>query len=269
MSLDRVADLLAAHLPDVRARSVVPAGAGLDHETFLVNGELIVRLSRENAAPAAPAGREARLLAAVAEVSPLPVPRPVFAGPGGMAYPVLPGVPLLTSPGPRAGVAATLGRFLQALHSADPARWDGLVEVDVVPLEQWHQEAAETVAALGAEIPSRYRRAVRAFLAAPVPDGRFAPVFSHNDLGIEHVLVDPRDSRITGIIDWSDAALTDPAYDFGLILRDLGALVCGAELRDRAVFYARCKVFEDLRYGLRTGLDPYIGKSLACLQWLF
>jgi aminoglycoside phosphotransferase (APT) family kinase protein len=27
----------------------------------------------------------------------------------------------------------------------------------------------------------------------------------------------------TGIIDWSDAALADPAYDFGLLCRDLGA----------------------------------------------
>jgi len=27
---------------------------------------------------------------------------------------------------------------------------------------------------------------------------------------------------VTGIIDWSDAAIVDPAHDFGLLHRDLG-----------------------------------------------
>jgi aminoglycoside phosphotransferase (APT) family kinase protein len=43
------------------------------------------------------------------------------------------------------------------------------------------------------------------------------PVFSHNDLGIEHVLIDPGTWTVTGIIDWSDAAIVDPAIDFGLL----------------------------------------------------
>ena len=102
-----------------------------------------------------------------------------------------------------------------------------------------------------------------------MPDGAIQPVFSHNDLGIEHVLVDPDTGAVTGIIDWTDAAIVDPAYDFGLIFRDLGILRGGAELHERAVFYARCKVFEDLRYGLSTGLTSYTRKCLGSLPWLF
>ena len=100
-------------------------------------------------------------------------------------------------------------------------------------------------------------------------------VFSHNDLCIEHVLVAPGTDKPTGIIDWSDAALCDPARDFGLILRDLGpaafdaALPAGESLRDRAQFYARCSLLEDLHYGLETNRAPYVDKSLAALDWVF
>jgi hypothetical protein len=40
-------------------------------------------------------------------------------------------------------------------------------------------------------------------------------------------------------------------------------------LSERAVFYARCSVFEDLAYGIRTGRHQYADKSLAAMAWLF
>jgi aminoglycoside phosphotransferase (APT) family kinase protein len=91
------------------------------------------------------------------------------------------------------------------------------------------------------------------------------------------VLVDPATGAVTGVIDWSDAGLTDPAHDFGLILRDLGPTALAGAVRAyggevstvRAWFYARCKLLEDLAYGLRTGRDAYVIKSLTGLAWLF
>ena len=104
-------------------------------------------------------------------------------------------------------------------------------------------------------------------------------MFSHNDLGIEHVLVDAATGRIRGVIDWSDAALTDPAYDLGLIHRDLGPAALDAALaaygrvdaglRERVRFYARCAALEDLRYGVEAGRRAYAEKSLRSLPWLF
>jgi aminoglycoside phosphotransferase (APT) family kinase protein len=104
-------------------------------------------------------------------------------------------------------------------------------------------------------------------------------VFSHNDLGTEHVLVEPATGAITGI-DRSDAALTDPACDFGLEYRDLGPAALAAALahyqpaelaglRQRTTFYARCKLLEDMAYGSRAGLSVYTDKSLAALPWVF
>ena len=40
----------------------------------------------------------------------------------------------------------------------------------------------------------------------------------HNDISAEHLIVDPRSGRIVGLLDWTDAMVTDPVVDFvGLI----------------------------------------------------
>ncbi len=272
--------------------SVVPLGEGQDNVAFEVNGELVVRFGKEPdpVVRAARIDREARLLTFVASVSPVPVPRPVptIPGSGCLAYRKLPGTALLDAPaqskrehGPR--IARTLGGLLRALHAVPLDRVDALVGVDDEPLSQWLAEAADLVDGLGDGLPARFAAPVRAFLAASPPgaavDSGHPLVFSHNDLGIEHVLVDPETFAVTGVLDWTDAALVDPAYDFGLLYRDLGAPGMRAALDGygrstmdmgaRALFYARCSVLEDLAYGLESGLRRYVDNSLAALEWLF
>lgn len=283
--------LVAANLTGYRVDSVVPVGEGTDHLAYEVNDELIVRWAREPdpAVRAAQVDREARLLTAVAAISPLPVPEPSFAVPeqGWLAYRKLPGGPLLDQPRRRwsahaGSIAAVLGELLTALHAAPTERLVPLAGVDDQPLVGWRREAAEAYVAVAGEVPVARRPRVEAFLEAPPPAEGWAPVFSHNDLGIEHVLVDPGTWTVTGIIDWSDAAVVDPAVDFGRLYRDLGPAAIHAamggyrtgaaelgSMAERAVFYARCGVLEDLAYGLQTGRARYVDKSLAAMAWLF
>ena len=168
------------------------------------------------------------------------------------------------------------------LHGQQPEAWAGLVEDDDVPPDAWLREARETYADVAASVPPSQRVAVEAFLDAAPPPATTRRVLSHNDLGIEHVLVDAGGLRITGVIDWTDAALTDPAVDLGRILRDLGPSALDAaltalrpppgeqpELCLRAGFYARCLLLEDLAFGLDTCREAYVEKSLAGLGWLF
>jgi aminoglycoside phosphotransferase (APT) family kinase protein len=156
------------------------------------------------------------------------------------------------------------------------------VGTDDQPLTEWRDEAAHLYLTVAAQIPASHQHGIEAFLQAPPPDARDALVFSHHDLGIEHVLVDPVTWTVTGIIDWTDAALVDPAYDFGLLCRDLGpaALRVAVDrygtaandisaLVERAFFYARCTMLADLKYGIESGRDSYVNKSLAALDWLF
>jgi aminoglycoside phosphotransferase (APT) family kinase protein len=284
-----VRDAVRAGVPGLPIRSVVLIGEGTDNVAYQVNDELVVRFSKEPD-PTRRAGlitSETGLLAAVAQISPLPVPEPLFTIPrqGCWAYFKIPGVPLLDLPQSQRlactpAVAAVLGEFLGALHATPIQRMARLVGPDETPLSEWRDEAADNYAAVVREIPAARRGAVQAFLdTAPPPRG--GPlVFSHNDLGIEHVLIDSSTRAITGIIDWSDAALVDPAYDFGLLYRDLGPAALDlalnayqaddvTALRQRAVFYARCSLFEDLAYGIQSGLSAYTGKSLTALEWLF
>jgi aminoglycoside phosphotransferase (APT) family kinase protein len=283
-----LADAVRAGVGGLQVRSAVLIGEGMDNLAYEVNGELVVRFSKEPDATRRSelVSAEAGLLAAVAAISPLPVPQPVFTDPGRgcWAYLKLPGVPLLDLPLPwrpahAAAVGIVLGTFLAAVHAAPLARMAAFVDPDEVPMTQWRDEAAGNYTAVIGAIPADRRRAVEAFLAASPPDRGGAVVFCHNDLGIEHVLVTRDSGTVTGVIDWSDAALTDPARDFGLVYRDLGPAALAAALtsypaadtaalRERAAFYARCGLLEDLAYGGQTGLNAYTEKSLAALPWL-
>jgi aminoglycoside phosphotransferase (APT) family kinase protein len=215
----------------------------------------------------------------------VPVPRPTFVDPVGgcMAWPHLPGVPLIgVHPRPdgaaRLGVAARLGALLAALHAVPPEQAADFAELDDAPPEDWLDEARQQWPSVAGQVPGAYRPAVEAFLAEPAPEPPPAAtlVFSHHDLGIEHVLVDPGTGEVTGVIDWSDAAVGDPARDYGLILRDLGpsALAAASPRDDQALarriwFYARCGLIADLAYGLETGRQEYATKSLSAISWLF
>lgn len=290
---DHVGSLLSAlisEMPELEVESVTRLGEGMENVAFEVNGKLIVRFSKEPkpAKRAALVSHEARLLETVAGISTLPVPEPEFAVPdqGCLAYFKLPGTPLLDIPHEQRSayapsIGSTLGELLAALHSVPVGRMADLVDTDVQPLDDWRADAADLVDELGDRVPEAPRPAIASFLAAVPPAPPSSLVFSHNDLGIEHVLVDPADGTVTGIIDWGDSAITDPAYDFGLLYRDLGPAALEAALdsyrqdehlgriRGRAVFYGRCSVFEDLAYGIEIGDQRYVGKALAAFTWLF
>jgi aminoglycoside phosphotransferase (APT) family kinase protein len=279
------------HLPDYRVETVVELGQGQENVAYQVNGELIVRYRKEADAAerAAMVQREMRLLALVAQITTLAVPRPLvnLAAEGWLVYRKLGGTSLLELPPHEqrrfaASTGAALGELLRALHAIPLARVGGLVETDNDPLARWRAEAAELAEAVSDIVPPGHRRAITAFFDAALPEDTESPVFSHNDLGIEHVLVDPATGLVSGIIDWSDAAVCDAAYDLGLLYRDLGPAALDAalrtyapnatdvvRLRERAIFYARCSVFEDLAYGRDSGRAVYVAHGLDALTWLF
>jgi aminoglycoside phosphotransferase (APT) family kinase protein len=277
-------DLLSAAMPGYRVATIGALGEGMENTAYLVNDELVLRLSKADD-PVATVAREAGLLSILAEFSTLRIPVPVFAVEAAMAYRKLPGTPVFALPPSwldRHGtaVAAQLGEFLVALQRIPLDRVANWARVDADPPEQWLTEARGSYRAAAERIPRRHRPAIEGFLAANPPAPELRQVFSHNDLGIEHVLVDPVSAAVTGVIDWTDAAIGDPAYDIGLILRDLGPAAVDVvlaswpadqrpALRERAVFYARCSALEDLEYGLEPLRARYADKAIASLQWLF
>lgn len=267
--LDVVRASLARGLPGYEIRSLAGLGEGLDHAAYEVNGALIVRASKE-ADPvlrAAATRREADLLAAVAGFSTLPVPEPIFADPeaGVLAYAKLPGLPMMDHPvSEPSRLAPVLGGFLDGLHRAPSEKVEHLVERDTYPLAAWLEDAERDYRGIANRLPAAGRRLVEGFLGTPPPPEPRVLAFCHNDLGAEHLLVDAGANAeaiaVTGVIDWADAAITDPARDLAMVYRDLGPDVFDLTLehyggrfdgadRGRATFYARCKLLEDAAYG--------------------
>ncbi|MGW0193757.1 phosphotransferase family protein [Nonomuraea sp. NPDC003201] len=273
--------LLARHLPDYRVRSIDRLGQGLDNTVYEVNNELLVR--RNKAATPEENRQEVARLAAVRELSPLPVPEVVFADDesGAIAYSKLPGEPLNRHPAadPRL-LAQPLAEFLSALHGASPDRMRDLAPVDTYPALTLLQDAELDYRDVESHVPEEQRHLVERFLREPPPDEAGELRFCHNDLGTEHLLADAATSTITGVIDWTDAAITDPAHDFARIFRDLGpevfeltashyAFSLDEAARARVLFYARCALIEDLAYGLSTGPHHYAEAALTHLSWTF
>ena len=262
--------MLTRHLPGYEVRSLTGLGEGLDNVAYEVNGELVVRASKE----ADPAARsEAELLAVVTGLSTLPVPVFVDVEAGVLAYFKLPGLPLMEYPvAEPTRLASALGEFVGCLHRASVQEMEGSVGRDIEPLAAWRQGAERDYREIAEQLPAAARRAVEDFLGRTPPVEKRVVALCHNDLGAEHVLVDARANTVTGIIDWTDAAIADPAYDLALIYRDPGPEVFDLTLahydggrfdaadRERAVFYARCSLLEDIAYGLSTpGARRYAG----------
>jgi len=234
-------------------------------------GDHIVRFSRQPESDRT-LHLEAALLNALAPLTKVLIPAPVVdAEAGVLMYRRLPGTPLLGCPGIRLDLVADgLVDLLAAVRRlGDAVR----LPVDDSDDGAWLDDAIADFGMVRHRLDADRAAVVEAFLHAPPPPPPTRMVASHNDLGAEHLLIDD-ECRLAGVIDWTDAAITDPARDLGSIYRDLGPAVAfrvaarldGAVTDDdarRMAFHARCRWIEDLRYGLD---DPsrravYIGNA--------
>lgn len=285
--VDRVRRALRTHLPSHDSPAIVRLGAGHENVAFDVGGTLIVRVRRsvDGADGALAIEHEAALLDAVGRIATLPVPAIVFGDrdAGILAYRKLPGRALLGRRVRSARrLAAELGRFLSGLHRMPTTALAALVPRDDDPLADWRAGAVAEYAEVGPMLAADARRAIERFLAAPAPpdpDPERA-VLCHNDLGAEHILADASTGAVTGIIDWSDAAIADPLHDLGRLYRDFGPAFVRELLAhydgrgdrtdwDRIRFYARCALIEDLAFGRRWGARAYLDAALANLARTF
>jgi aminoglycoside phosphotransferase (APT) family kinase protein len=98
----------------------------------------------------------------------------------------------------------------------------------------------------------------------------FPPALTHSDLGPAHLLCESQ--TLSGVIDWSDARVGDPAIDFAWLLhgtpRDFGSRVLDAYpgnvdgIEDRSLFWHRLGPFHEVIYGLDRGDDQFVASGL-------
>lgn len=252
-------------------------GEGGDHLVYEVNHNVVLRIRKQrDRRGAAATAREAALLALLAEVSSVPVPSVVTLDSDRCAIVMtkLPGSSLFEAPSrdPMA-LCDQLGSFISNIHGLPLDDVRDVAPRDDTGLDVFLAEATKHVPLVAGHLPPGGRRVLETFVSTPPPPRAAMVTFCHNDLGAEHLLATSEGTVLTGVIDWSDAAIADPARDLGLIFRDLGRDVAAAVLSlsdatradtiwTRAAFYARCALLEDLAYGLLTPDRRYVEHAL-------
>lgn len=207
-------------------------GEGDFSVAWLINGEWVCRIAK-HAEAAASLGREARLLPQIAANLPLPIPQPAcygFMGRTVAIHTLIPGEPLtrdqfLSLDGAvRDRCTRQLAEFLAVFHRTNlaMARQCGIKVIDYPARYREVRRRAEEhlLPRLNESDRAYVRKIFREFLAAP-PDPA-ASVLLHGDLSPEHVLWNPADAQLTGVLDFGDMQIGDAAWDLVFLLEDYG-----------------------------------------------
>ncbi|MFD2471459.1 phosphotransferase [Amycolatopsis silviterrae] len=234
--------------------SVVELGEGWDSVATLVDGRWVERRPKRDEVGAWLL-RETRVLPWLAPQLPLTVPIPLVwrENPLVVRHELVPG-----EPGELTAVdGRMLGRFLRALHSADVAKARELgAEPEVLALD--------AVLPLLGPLAERGRA-----LLAEVRDYP-ADTVIHADLGPEHLLKE--DGQVSGVIDWSDVSIGDPARDLAWLLFGTSAECVAAfsaeyevtaDLRRRAWAWNQLGPWYEVTYGLENGRPDLVESGLA------
>lgn len=289
---DAVRALIDAQFPHLSPSRVTYLGEGCDSAAFEVNGNWVFRFPKR-ADVEHQLLTEMRFLPHLRERSPVALPAYAFHGRPSAAfprqfggYPKLVGVPaILLEPGamPLRAVAPVLGRFLSIVHAfpIDDAADLGVPDQGTEALlEEIRADALDDFGLVRQEAPDAPLDCWRAYLESGL-DPRAAragtPCLVHNDLAAEHILCDPIAGSVTGVIDWSDVAIGDPAADLAGMFHWGGEELASAVLSHyegngddalcaRARFMAACRGVADVAFGLGTCRREYVAAGLRALQ---
>lgn len=253
---------------------------GWDNLVLEVNGSLIFRFTR----------REDILQQHIKELELLPllnrsltirVPNPVYhqteTSPYYMAYKKIHGKPI-TGNFNRENLVEAITLFLHELQEIDHTELEHIRRYNPDTWKQEYNELHQRVArevypSLEPTICSKIDDEFTSFLET---DLDFNPVICHRDLTSDHIL--ELDGRITGVIDWGDSCVGDPAFDLTGLLMDFGDQVAQniidkldypAEYLVRARFYGKMAPIYETLYGLEIENEEHIKQGLEKINKAF
>ncbi len=275
--------LLAGLSPGLEGEPLRELGEGWDNVAYAVGSTHVLRVAKDTSAEERrrKAEKDVLLLEFAERHSSLPTPRVLAADldEGALLCTLVPGRPAdLLPPGDLDEAADTVAAFVSRLHVVPIEEASRVVEPDT-PLLGWFQETVRDFDAAAPLIDPADRAQIEAFLAEPLPTSPARLTFCHNDLRDEHVLVDGDSQRISGVIDWSDAVLGDPARDLALPSLDFGPqfarrVLSGytgpddSGLAERVRWFTRHAGVEGVAYRA-THRRPSLGAALAALRAAF
>ncbi len=284
MNIKLCTEVIEKSFPQICIDKIVPVLGGWDSDVFEVNGKLIFRFPKW---PVIESGmqKEIALLPELAKVLSVQIPNFEFIGKHNrmvfVGYQKIPGLPLASCDFQRGNLADQLAKTITEIHRFPVHKATKLK----VPYANWRSEYVEFYESVREKIFPLMKNPLPR-KAASVWEGfldnddnfQFEPVFIHRDLsGDQHILCDPNGAEITGIIDWEDASVGDPAIDFTGVYWDCGEdftrhvlAKYGGEVDEtfweRVVFYYKIGAFHEIRYGQLINNDAHIKSGLDFLS---
>lgn len=268
------------------------AGWGGENDAWLVDGRWIFRFPR-TAEAAMALDREVCFLPALAARSPLAVPRFAHVARGGQAgplfvgYEAIPGRPLrgddvrAASPSQAGRMAGQLGRFLAALHTlpVDEALACGVAPPPDDARDHWRRAYERARAAIFPVLAADERRWVSRLFETMLGDDRYlryTPAVCHGDLSSDHILHDPATMALTGVIDFGDLCIGDPAGEltwrgeygeaFFRAVLDAYDAPHDDSLPDRVTMCMDRLPLVEIGYGVDTNRDDYVAEGRRFLR---
>lgn len=219
--------LLTEQFPHIDVTSLEPIGSGWDNDLWRA-GAWAFRFPRREIGVAF-IDTEIRVLPSLASRLPLSIPRPVWVGCATSEYPsafyghaFLEGDTVehhTLSEEERAACADPLGHFLRALHGIprDEVRDMGVLERSAASdMARLKARAMEDVGRLRAGGLGRDMDAAEELLRDCPPACSEAQwTVIHADFHARHIILDPT-QRPTGVLDWGDICVGDPAVDLSI-----------------------------------------------------
>jgi len=283
------AAIIGQCFPQIAIRDYIIITDGYDSVVLIVNDEYVFRFPRR-AAVAAQLAREQRLLPELAKTLPIPIPNFEFTwdnpqpyGHNFVGYRKLAGEPMdiaQLSAAQLAHAAGELAAFLTALHRFPVARTKELMG-EAHSAASWHQSLYQLYADTQQKViplllPDLQQQTIalwEGFLGNDA-NWQFTPRLIHADLGPDHILYDAARAKISGIIDWGDSEVGDPAMDFSGLLYDYGpsftATVLDAyggkldpAVRQRVQFYAELIPYRETLYGIYTDDENHVQEGVG------
>ncbi|MFD6206605.1 phosphotransferase [Peribacillus sp. NPDC060253] len=228
VSLDLAGKLIRLQFPEIELKEIKQLGEGFDNTVIQINGEFVFRFPRRPIAVTL-IQVENQLLPSIAGTLPLDIPEPIFFGKPSTIYPypftgykIVKGhLPVEGSVANKIESAKRFAHFLKVLHSfpVEKARNlgvqpDGLRRLDVSFRQKSLMENVSTLLKLGYNDQAY---AVKDFVERLGDvDVQHPITLVHGDIHIRNVLLND-EGILTGIIDWGDVHIGNPAIDFSFL----------------------------------------------------
>ena len=255
--------------------------SGDDFVIIEVNQTWMFRFPRNELSQKA-MGVETDFLAEFKAISPLPVPARSYIGQDFVGYRKIQGVSLsleifmgLSNPA-RIRIAQQIGQFLSAIHNY-PVREASSLGV-TEGWGGWYVKIFENFKEAVVPLLSASARKNTLLCFEQILMEPFEPSVIHGDFALEdHVFFDERRQELSGVIDFADVTIHDPAYDFQNVLEYGGEKYFEEVMRHyqgigNGVFLERTKLHIETRpmreasYSLLFGFEKRFKDRLVYLE---